>query len=84
MRQIRIKAYLIDFIVLFSVIAIINIIIPKTEYLNTLEMGQNLIMEEILMKAAELYAALSSPDEEINSIAGLVRKEVSRTFYGSP
>lgn len=35
-------------------------------------------------KLAELYAALSSPDEEINSIAGLVRKEVSRTFYGSP
>ena len=35
-------------------------------------------------KLAEMYAALSSPDEEINSIAGLVRKEVSRTFYGSP
>ena len=35
-------------------------------------------------KLIELYAELSTPDEEINTIAGIVRKEVSRTFYGSP
>ena len=35
-------------------------------------------------KLAELYAAMSTEEEEINSIAGLVRKEVSQTFYGSP
>ena len=35
-------------------------------------------------KLAELYAAMSTEEEEINTIAGLVRKEVSQTFYGSP
>lgn len=48
MRKVRIKAYLIDFIVLFLVLTLINLLIPKTEYLNTLEMEQNAIMEDYM------------------------------------
>lgn len=81
MRQIRIKAYLIDFIVLFSVFAMINLIIPKTEYLNTLEIGQNLIMEDYMSGRIEFsdyvsnYGALyyeSSMEQQLNYLIYLI------------
>lgn len=48
MRKIRIKAYLIDFLVLFLVLTLINFIIPKSDYLNILELEQNAIMEDYM------------------------------------
>ncbi len=48
MRKIRIKAYLIDFIVLVLALSLINVIFPKTEYVNTLEAEQNTILEEYM------------------------------------
>ena len=48
MRKIRIKAYLIDFLVLLLVLTLINLIIPKSDYLNTLEIEQNAIMEDYM------------------------------------
>ena len=45
MKVIRIKAFLIDFLVLLLALTIINLIIPKSDYLNMLEIEQNSIME---------------------------------------
>lgn len=48
MRAIRIKAYIIDFIVLLIAISIINVIIPKTDYYKQLQLEQNAIMEDYM------------------------------------
>lgn len=48
MKKIRIKAYLIDFLVLLLALLIINILFPKTEYVKELEIEQNAIMEDYM------------------------------------
>lgn len=48
MKKIRIKAYLIDFLVLLIALLSINAVIPKNEHLNQLEIEQNAIMEDYM------------------------------------
>jgi len=77
MRIIRIKAYLIDFLVLFLAFTLINLILPKTEYIKTLETEQNIIMEEYMAGRIEFsdyvenYGALyyeSSMEQRLNYV----------------
>lgn len=81
MRKIRIKAYLIDFLVLFLVLTLINLVIPKTEYLNKLEIEQNAIMEDYMSGRIEFtdyvdsYGALyyeSSVEQQTNYLVYLL------------
>lgn len=48
MRIIRIKAYVIDFIILLLALGIINLLIPKTDYYGQLQVEQNAIMEDYM------------------------------------
>lgn len=81
MRKIRIKAYLIDFLILFLALTIINLIIPRTEYLNTLETEQNAIIEDYMSGRisfsdyVENYGALyyeSSMEQQLNYLVYLL------------
>lgn len=46
MRIIRIKAYIIDFILLMLVLGLVHLCIPKTDYIRSLEGEQDAIMED--------------------------------------
>lgn len=48
MKKIRIKAYLIDFLVLLLALFTINSILPKTDYVKALETEQNAILEDYM------------------------------------
>lgn len=48
MRNIRIKAYVIDFVILLIALGLINILIPKTDYYNQLQADQNAILEDYM------------------------------------
>ena len=81
MRKIRIKSYLIDFFILFLALTIINLIIPRTEYLNTLETEQNAIIEDYMGGRIEFsdyvenYGALyyeSSMEQQLNYLVYLL------------
>ena len=81
MRKIRIKAYLIDFIVLVLALSLINVIFPKTEYVNNLEAEQNTILEEYMSGRinfstyVENYGALyyeSSSAQSLNYLLYLI------------
>lgn len=81
MKKIRIKAYLIDFFVLFLALFIINIFLPKTEYVKELETEQNAIMEDFMSERitfsnyVENYGALyyeSASEQHLNYLLYLI------------
>jgi RDD family. len=48
MRLIRIKAYVIDFVILIIALGIINVAIPNSDYSKQLKQDQNAIMEDYM------------------------------------
>ena len=78
MKKIRIKAYLIDFFVLFLALFIF---LPKTEYVKELETEQNAIMEDFMSERitfsnyVENYGALyyeSASEQHLNYFVYLI------------
>jgi uncharacterized RDD family membrane protein YckC len=61
--MIRIKAYIIDFIILLIALGIINFIIPKTDYYNKLQVEQNSIMEDYMSGRIEFSDYVESYGE---------------------
>lgn len=81
MKKVRIKAYLIDFLVLFLALLVINLVLPKTDYVKELETEQNAIMEDYMSKRitfsnyVESYGSLyyeTSSEQHLNYLIYLI------------
>lgn len=81
MKKIRIKAYLIDFLVLIFALFIINTLLPKTNYIKELEIEQNAILEDYMSgritfsNYVESYGALyyeTSSEQHLNYLLYLI------------
>lgn len=60
MKSKRIKSFLIDFVVLAAFFLLIQYLIPKTEYVKTLEAEQNAIMEDYFAHRIQFADYVSS------------------------